>query len=40
MLTKWNLVEGEKVTNNPSEIRLCDCFYILQSSILRRPILL
>ena len=26
MLTKWNLVDEEKVTNNPSEIRVCDCF--------------
>ena len=26
MLTKWNLVDEEKVTNNPPEIRVCDCF--------------
>ena len=26
MLTKWNLVDEEKVTNNPSEIRVCDSF--------------
>ena len=26
MLTKWNLVDVKKVTNSPSEIRVCDCF--------------
>ena len=26
MLTKWNLVDEEKVANNPPEIRVCDCF--------------
>ena len=26
MLTKWNLVDEEKVTNNTSEIRVRDCF--------------
>ena len=25
MITTWNLAD-EKVTNNPSEIRACDCF--------------
>ena len=25
MLAKWNLVDEEKVTNNPSEFRVCDC---------------
>ena len=25
-MTKWNLVDEEKVTNNPYEIRVCDCF--------------
>ena len=25
-MAKWNLVDEEKVTNNPSEIRVCDCF--------------
>ena len=26
MLTKWNLVDEEKLSNNPSEIRVCGCF--------------
>ena len=26
MLTKWNLVDEEKVSKNPSEIRVCGCF--------------
>ena len=26
MLTKGNLVDEEKVANNPPEIRVCDCF--------------
>ena len=26
MLTKWNLAAEEKVSNNPSEIRVCGCF--------------
>ena len=26
MLTKWNLIDEEKVTNSPSEIRVCYCF--------------
>ena len=26
MLTKWNLVDEEKVANNPPEIRVCNCF--------------
>ena len=26
MLTKWNLVDEETVTDNPSEMRVCDCF--------------
>ena len=25
-MTKWNLVDEETVTNNPSEICVCDCF--------------
>ena len=26
MLTKWNLFDEQKVRNNPSEIRVCNCF--------------
>ena len=28
MLTKWNLIDEEKVTNNLSEIRVCDFFFL------------